>query len=130
VPQRSSPPAHARFDYQIGGAYPPAAGVAIVDRDRGDRPAAGQYNVCYPNAFQAQPQETAWWRRHHPGLLLKAGHHRIVDKTSGDNRDCDFGCVSSPRRLTVSSPRRLTTVGRTELETVDEVQARLFDEVS
>ncbi len=55
------PTANATFDYQIGGAYAPAAGVSIVDRDRTDAPAAGYYNVCYVNAFQTQPGESGLW---------------------------------------------------------------------
>lgn len=58
-----------RFDYQIGGASPPAAGVTVVVRDRRDPP-AGAYPVCYVNAYQTQPAETAWWRRTHPDLVL------------------------------------------------------------
>uniref|UniRef100_A0A0W0GD17 Putative glycoside hydrolase family 114 protein n=1 Tax=Moniliophthora roreri TaxID=221103 RepID=A0A0W0GD17_MONRR len=41
------PPANAKFDYQIGGAYTPASDVAVVSRDRTDSPAAGKYNICY-----------------------------------------------------------------------------------
>jgi Glycoside-hydrolase family GH114 len=63
------PPA-GRFDYQIGGAYPPARGTAIVTRDRHDPPAPGTYSICYVNAFQTQPEETAWWRSEHPDLVL------------------------------------------------------------
>jgi hypothetical protein len=72
------PPVGARFDYQIGGGYPPAATVRFVDRDRGDRPAPGRYNICYVNAFQTQPQETAWWRAHHRNLLLHTSTGREV----------------------------------------------------
>jgi hypothetical protein len=36
------PTANGQFDYQIGGAYPAAAGIAIVDRDRLAAPAPGQ----------------------------------------------------------------------------------------
>ncbi|WP_344980056.1 hypothetical protein [Streptosporangium fragile] len=39
------PPAHAGFDYQIGGAYPPPTGVRVVSRDRGDFTAAFGDNV-------------------------------------------------------------------------------------
>jgi hypothetical protein len=63
-------PGTGRFDYQIGGAYPPAPGVAIVTRDRRDPPAPGVYSICYLNAFQTQPAETAWWRSAHPDLVL------------------------------------------------------------
>ncbi|MEU9334483.1 endo alpha-1,4 polygalactosaminidase [Streptomyces sp. NPDC048290] len=61
------------FDYQIGGAYPPPEGVRAVSRDRGAKPAPGLYNLCYVNAFQAQPDATGWWEEHHPDLLLRDG---------------------------------------------------------
>ena len=32
------PPGGSRFDYQLGGGYPPAAGVELVVRDREDVP--------------------------------------------------------------------------------------------
>ncbi|MEU0334346.1 endo alpha-1,4 polygalactosaminidase [Streptomyces sp. NPDC006193] len=69
------PPRNAGFDYQIGGAYPPPAGVRIVSRDRSDSPAPGLYNICYVNAFQAQPAERASWPA---GLLLRDAHGRVV----------------------------------------------------
>jgi hypothetical protein len=73
-------PAGARFDYQIGGAYRPPTGVQIVDRDRHARPVAGRFNICYVNAFQAQPGELGWWRREHRRLLLHdAAGHEVVD---------------------------------------------------
>ncbi|MET7289527.1 endo alpha-1,4 polygalactosaminidase [Streptomyces sp. NPDC005573] len=69
------PPRHAGFDYQIGGGYPPPSGVRIVSRDRSDSPAPGLYNICYVNAFQAQPQERSSWDA---GLLLRDAHGRVV----------------------------------------------------
>jgi hypothetical protein len=60
-----------KWDYQIGGAYTPPAGVRIVSRDSSASPAPGLYNICYLNAFQAQPDATDWWRSNHPDLLLK-----------------------------------------------------------
>src|SRR4051812_15827556 len=45
------PPLHAGFDYQLGGPYPPPAGVEIVTRDRTAPPVEGLYNICYVNAF-------------------------------------------------------------------------------
>jgi hypothetical protein len=68
-------PANGTFDYQIGGAYVPVAGVAVVDRDRTDTPVAGVYNVCYVNAFQSQPGESASWGT----LLLKNGGALVQD---------------------------------------------------
>ena len=70
------PPVNAAADYQLGGAYRPAAGVRVVTRDRTDRPAGG-YDICYVNAFQTQPGELGWWRRYHPQLLLRS-HGRLV----------------------------------------------------
>jgi hypothetical protein len=64
------PPAGG-YDSQLGGAYPPPAGVAVVSRDREDPPAPGLYNICYVNAFQTQPQDGAWWAANHPDLLLR-----------------------------------------------------------
>lgn len=68
------PPAHARFDYQIGGAYTPPAGVTVVSRDHGATPAAGLYNICYVNAFQAQPGAESEWG----DLLLRDSAGGIV----------------------------------------------------
>jgi len=68
------PPAHARFDYQIGGAYTPPSGVRVVSRDHGAQPAAGLYNICYVNAFQAQPGAEAEWG----DLLLRDAAGDIV----------------------------------------------------
>lgn len=68
------PPAHAKFDYQIGGAYPPPTGVRVVSRDHGARPVSGLYNICYVNAFQAQPDTEAEWG----DLLLRDAAGEIV----------------------------------------------------
>ena len=68
-------PANGTFDYQIGGAYTPAPGVTIVDRDRTSTPVAGKYNVCYVNAFQSQPGESAAWG----SLLLRTSSGSLVE---------------------------------------------------
>jgi hypothetical protein len=73
------PPVNGRFDYQIGGAYRPAASVRIVDRDRTSHPAPGVYNVCYVNAFQTQAERDHWWRAHHPALLLRTADGHVVE---------------------------------------------------
>ncbi len=66
-----SPPPAGIADYQLGGAYAPAAEVQIVVRDRTDPPARGRYSICYVNAFQTQPGSDPWWKKQHPELLLR-----------------------------------------------------------
>lgn len=68
------PPRNGSLDYQLGGAYPPPAGVQIVSRDRTEAPAAGLYNICYVNGFQVQPGEAKAWLRDHPDLVLRDGN--------------------------------------------------------
>ncbi|NIK62062.1 endo alpha-1,4 polygalactosaminidase [Kribbella shirazensis] len=76
------PPAHAKFDYQIGGAYTPPVGVQVVTRDRTAAPAAGLYNICYVNAFQVQPGEQDQWA---PDLLLRdADGNLVIDEDWGE----------------------------------------------
>jgi hypothetical protein len=65
------PPAGSGFDYQLGGAYPPADDVEVVVRDRTDPPVDGVYSVCYVNGFQTQPDERRWWLDRHPDLVLR-----------------------------------------------------------
>ncbi len=72
------PPPNAGLDYQLGGAYPPPAGVTVVSRDRTEAPAPGLYNICYVNGFQVQPDEEAWWRTNHPDLILRDGNGEAV----------------------------------------------------
>lgn len=75
------PPANAGFDYQLGGAYTPPAGVTVVTRDSEASAAKGLYNICYVNAFQAQPGADAWWKTNHPDLLLRdAKGNYVIDK--------------------------------------------------
>lgn len=75
------PPPHVAWDYQIGGAYPPPDGVEVVSRDHGDEPAEGLYNICYVNAFQAQPGAEDEWG----DLLLRdAGGDVVYDEDWGE----------------------------------------------
>jgi len=90
------PPANSVFDYQIGGVYPPAAGVDIVDRDRTAAPAPGRYTICYVNAFQTQPADNPWWQAQHGSLLLTGSDGRYVE-------DPDW---PGERLLDVSTPDR------------------------
>lgn len=70
-PPMALPPVNAGLDYQLGGAYPPPAGVEIVSRDRNASPEPGLYNICYVNGFQTQPDEEEWWLSEHPDLILR-----------------------------------------------------------
>lgn len=72
------PAGNIAFDYQLGGAYPPPAGVELVVRDRTASPAAGLYNVCYVNGFQTQPEDHDWWLAAHPDLILRDAAGRPV----------------------------------------------------
>ena len=73
------PPDRARFDYQLGGTYPPPDGVTVVERDSTEPPAAGAYGICYVNAFQTQADEGDWWLANHPDLVLRSGGEPVVD---------------------------------------------------
>lgn len=71
----TAPPVHVGFDYQIGGAYSPPSGVRVVTRDHTAAPASGLYNICYVNAFQAQPDAEGEWDA---DLLLRDANGDIV----------------------------------------------------
>jgi hypothetical protein len=74
------PPVNAAVDYQLGGAYPPPAGVEVVSRDRNAAPADGIYNICYVNGFQIQPDEEAMWMDQYPDLILRdGGGNPVID---------------------------------------------------
>ncbi|MFB8179577.1 endo alpha-1,4 polygalactosaminidase [Streptomyces sp. NPDC055966] len=76
------PPVHAGFDYQLGGPYTPPAGVSAVVRDHTAPPAPGLYNICYVNAFQAQPGAEKEWDA---DLLLRDRAGKVVmDKDWGE----------------------------------------------
>lgn len=69
-------PGGASFDYQLGEAYPPPDGTAVVVLDRSIDPEPGLYSVCYVNAFQTQPGELADWPE---DLLLRDARGTIAD---------------------------------------------------
>lgn len=74
------PPAGVVVDYQLGGGYPPAAGVGGVVRDVTDVPESGLWSGCYVNGFQTQPAERDAWLADHPDLvLLDAAGDPVVD---------------------------------------------------
>lgn len=76
-------PTGTDVDYQLGGDRPVPEHVGIVTRDRHSRPIPGKYDICYVNAFQTQPDEMAFWRRH-PRLVLRDHGRPIVDAGWGE----------------------------------------------
>jgi len=80
------PPANAKADYQLGGAYPPPTGVMIVSRDRTEAPAAGLFNICYLNGYQVQPGEESTWDA---DLLLSNAQGQPVIDTAWNERLLD-----------------------------------------
>lgn len=88
------------FDYQLGGAYDPAEGVAIVVRDSEERPEPGLFSVCYVNAFQTQPADLGLWEREHPDLLLRdAGGRPVADPDWPDERLLDTSTADRRERI-------------------------------
>jgi hypothetical protein len=93
------PTANADFDYQLGGAYPPPAGVSVVSRDREDAPAPGLYNICYVNGFQAQTEAEDWWLTTHPTLVLRDAQGNPVKDTDWDELILDISTASKRDQL-------------------------------
>jgi len=74
------PPANGGFDYQLGGAYAPPAGVSIVVRDRTESPAPGIFSICYVNGFQIQPEDESFFMTMHPDVILRdSGGDPVID---------------------------------------------------
>lgn len=84
MPVLELPPPNAQVDYQLGGAYPPPAGVSVVHRDRAAARVPGMYNICYVNGFQVQPGEESYWLDLHPDLLLRDDSGELVRDTQWD----------------------------------------------
>jgi hypothetical protein len=93
------PPRNAGLDYQLGGAYAPAMEVGIVSRDRSAKPAAGLYNICYVNGFQAQPDEKAFWLDQHPDLVLRDAQGAPVIDPDWDELLLDISSADKRSRL-------------------------------
>lgn len=104
----SPPPPATAADYQLGGAYPPRAGVGIVARDWRAQPAAGVYNICYINAFQTQPEQRRWWLRNHGQLVLRNAGKPVVDSQWGEML-LDTSTGAKRRQLTRIADRWLRT---------------------
>ncbi|WP_345961392.1 endo alpha-1,4 polygalactosaminidase [Streptomyces sp. BRB040] len=92
----SPPPAHAGFDYQIGGSYTPPAGVEVVSRDHSASPAPGVYNICYVNAFQAQPGAEGDWD---DDLLLRDANGEVVYDTDWGEAFLDIRTADKRERI-------------------------------
>ncbi len=99
TPKVVPPTANAAFDYQIGGAYTPPAGVKALSRDRTAKPAKGLYNVCYVNAFQTQPDALGWWEKNNPDLLLRDGDGELVNDEAWGEALLDTSTAGKRTRL-------------------------------
>lgn len=93
------PPAGVVVDYQIGGAYAPAADVGVVIRDRSDPPVDGVYSVCYLNAFQTQPHEVSAWSGQNADLVLRGPAGDAVEDTEWDEALLDISSDAKRSRL-------------------------------
>lgn len=90
------PPVNSPFDYQIGGAYSPPAGVRIVSRDRNDQPAKNLYNICYINGFQVQPGEENLWP---DDLILRDINGSPVMDSGWDEMLLDISTAEKRQRI-------------------------------
>lgn len=97
APEIVLPPAGVSFDYQLGGASPPARGVEIVVRDRLDPPAAGLYSVCYLNGFQTQPGESDAWPEE---VLLGDADEPVIDPAWPDEILLDTSTEAKREQIT------------------------------
>ncbi|MFE3603929.1 endo alpha-1,4 polygalactosaminidase [Streptomyces sp. NPDC059096] len=97
--QVEQPKANEPFDYQLGGAYDPPAGVRTVIRDRTAKPAPGAYNICYVNAYQTQPDAVEWWEENHPDLLLRDPDGDTVIDEDWDEPLLDVSTADRRERL-------------------------------
>ncbi|MGW2562272.1 endo alpha-1,4 polygalactosaminidase [Streptomyces sp. NPDC001514] len=101
-PAVTPPPAHALFDYQLHTPYAPPPGVTVVVRDHTSPPAPGIYNICYVNAFQAQPGAEQEWD---PDLLLRDASGAVVMDKEWDEAMLDIR--TGPKRERIA--RRVHT---------------------
>ncbi|MFF0083221.1 endo alpha-1,4 polygalactosaminidase [Streptomyces canus] len=90
------PPKHVPWDYQIGGAYPPAKGVRVVSRSYEDAPAPGLYNICNINAYQAESDAESDWDA---DLLLRDADGKVVHDTDWDEAVLDIRTAAKRERI-------------------------------
>jgi len=100
----SLPTPNVQWDYQIGGAFTPARWVGVVSRDRNAAPSPGDYNICYVNAYQTQPDERDFWMDdpdHWRLVLTDENGDPVVDGQWGEFL-LDTGRAASGRRWPTS----------------------------
>ncbi len=113
-------PAGAAADYQLGGAYPPPAGVGVVVRDSSAEPVVGLYNVCYVNGFQTQPAERELWLGERRDLVLFGQDgHPLVDPNRPDELVLDTSTVEKRARLAVVVGAVITTCATSGFDAVE-----------
>lgn len=115
VAKVAAPPVHAGVDYQLGGAYTPPKGVSVVSRDHTASPATGLYNICYVNAFQAQPDAERDWDA---DLLLRDRSGKVV-------MDEDWG----EAMLDISTPGKRARIAEKVDDWIDSCADKGFDAV-
>lgn len=118
-PERGLPPVGARFDYQLGGPYPPEPDVRIVTRDWHVKPAAGVYDICYVDAFQTQPEAESWWRRTHPDLLLRIDGAPVEDPNWPGQYLLDTSTAGSRQRLAAIEEPWIASCARKGFDAVE-----------
>lgn len=99
---RRLPPTLAQWDYQLGGSYPPPAGTRVLIRDRSDAPDRSvDYNACYINGFQTQPDERSFWEdgSRQDLLLRDASGNPVGDPQWQGEYILDIRTAAKRRRL-------------------------------
>ena len=92
----TTPPKHAGWDYQIGGAYPLPDGVRVVSRSHEDPPASGAYNICNFNALQVQEGAEGDWAS---DLLLRDTHGDVVYDKDWNEAVLDIRTAAKRQRI-------------------------------
>ena len=111
-------PEGAKVDYQLGGPYDPPPGVTVVVRDVTATPAGADYDLCYVNAFQTQPGDSAAWLADHPELVLHVDGVPLEDPDWPDELLFD-----------TSTPQKRTAIAEILGEQVDACASQGFDAV-
>ena len=112
------PTAGIVVDYQLGGGYPPAAGVGGVARDSTDEPAAGLYSICYVNGFQSQPADRDRWLADDPDLVVQRDGEPVIDENWPDELILD-----------ASTPEKRDRIAAVMADTLDACADKGFDAI-